>query len=106
MFVFAGIFALLAWRPLSLPGVFELAIAHKLAMTVVAVSAGCAADRGARAERGVQPGGYAVRLYGQRTGKGTVMSPPQRNSTARLGVGVTAALVLLVAVIELAKATV
>lgn len=40
MFVFAGIFALLAWRPLSLPGVFELAIAHKLAMTVVAVSAG------------------------------------------------------------------
>ncbi|CAN5852372.1 hypothetical protein BH23ACT8_BH23ACT8_02930 [soil metagenome] len=34
------------------------------------------------------------------------MSPPQRNSTARLGVGVTAALVLLVAVIELAKATV
>lgn len=152
MFVFAGIFALLAWRPLSLPGVFELAIAHKLAMTVVAVSAGSAVGaaaaaigdgaltvvliaayvlcrawrawslpesrrtqdpdagrivaRARSAECGVQPGGDAVRLYGQRTGKGTAMSPPQRNSTARLGVGVTAALVLLVAVIELAKATV
>lgn len=31
--VFAGIFGLLAWRPRAYPGVFELAIAHKLAMT-------------------------------------------------------------------------
>jgi hypothetical protein len=53
----------------------------------------------------VQPCGDAVRLYRHEPGKETVMSPPQRNSSARLGVGVTAAHVLLVAVIELAKAT-
>jgi hypothetical protein len=38
-FVFFGILALLARRPRNLPGVFELAIAHKVAMTVVALSA-------------------------------------------------------------------
>lgn len=31
--VFAGIFALLAWRPRAYRGIFELAIAHKLALT-------------------------------------------------------------------------
>jgi hypothetical protein len=35
---FAGLFALLAWRPRSLPGVFELAIAHKLALTFYALA--------------------------------------------------------------------
>lgn len=38
--VFAGLFALLAHRPHALPGVFELVIAHKAVMTVIAASSG------------------------------------------------------------------
>jgi hypothetical protein len=34
--VFAGLFALLAWRPTAFPGVLELAIAHKAALTAFA----------------------------------------------------------------------
>ncbi len=35
--VFAGLFALLAWRPLSYPGVWELVIFHKVALTLTAL---------------------------------------------------------------------
>lgn len=35
--VFAGLFALVAWRPRRNPGVWELAFGHKLAMTVAAL---------------------------------------------------------------------
>lgn len=34
--VFAGLFALLAWRPSAYPGVWELVIFHKLALTATA----------------------------------------------------------------------
>lgn len=44
---FAGLFALLAWRPLGYPGMFELAIGHKLAMTLYALSQlGASTDAG------------------------------------------------------------
>jgi hypothetical protein len=36
--VFAGLFALLAWRPLAWRGVWELVIFHKVALTVTALS--------------------------------------------------------------------
>ncbi|WP_052668780.1 hypothetical protein [Nitriliruptor alkaliphilus] len=42
--VFAGLFALLAWRPTGYPGVLELAIAHKLALTLFALARPEAAD--------------------------------------------------------------
>lgn len=42
--VFAGLFGLLAWRPHALPGVWELLIAHKVAMTLIAASASEAAE--------------------------------------------------------------
>lgn len=45
-FVFAGTFALLAYRPRSFPGVFELAIGHKLVLTLVALTAGSADGAG------------------------------------------------------------
>lgn len=45
-FVFAGIFGLLAYRPRSLPGVFELAIGHKLVLTLVAATASTADGAG------------------------------------------------------------
>jgi hypothetical protein len=37
---FAGVFALLAWRPLALPGLWELAIANKAALTAFAAAYG------------------------------------------------------------------
>ncbi|MBM7808225.1 hypothetical protein JOD57_004062 [Geodermatophilus bullaregiensis] len=36
--VFAGLFALLAWRPLGYRGVWELVIFHKVAVTTTALS--------------------------------------------------------------------
>lgn len=36
--VFAGAFALLAWRPMGYPGLLELAVGHKLALTVYALA--------------------------------------------------------------------
>ena len=44
---FAGLFALLSYRPLHYPGVWELVILNKLALTVVALTYGSGAD-GAR----------------------------------------------------------
>ncbi len=47
--VFAGLFALLAWRPLGYRGVWELVIFHKVAVTTAALlyaSGACAADTG------------------------------------------------------------
>lgn len=44
--VFAGLFALLAWRPTGYPGVLELAIAHKLALTLFALARSEALDAG------------------------------------------------------------
>ena len=47
--VFAGLFALLAWRPLGYCGVWELVIFHKVALTTTALyyaSGGSAADAG------------------------------------------------------------
>lgn len=38
--VFAGLFALLAWRPVGYRGVWELVIAHKLALTITALVLG------------------------------------------------------------------
>ena len=35
--VFAGLFALVAWRPRRIPGVWELAFGHKLAMAVASL---------------------------------------------------------------------
>lgn len=35
--VFAGLFALVAWRPRRIPGVWELTFGHKLAMAVAAI---------------------------------------------------------------------
>ncbi|GAB3181976.1 hypothetical protein GCM10027060_13870 [Nesterenkonia halophila] len=35
LIVFAGLFALVAWRPTSYPGLMELAFAHKVGMTLV-----------------------------------------------------------------------
>lgn len=34
--IFAGLFALVAWRPTAYPGVLELAFAHKLALALIA----------------------------------------------------------------------
>ncbi|MDO5492896.1 MAG: hypothetical protein Q4F53_04725 [Nesterenkonia sp.] len=42
--VFAGLFALVAWRPTSYPGVLELSILHKAAVTMIAVNNTQAAD--------------------------------------------------------------
>lgn len=44
LIVFAGLFALVAWRPTSYPGVLELSILHKVAVTLVAVNNTQAAD--------------------------------------------------------------
>jgi hypothetical protein len=41
---FAGLFALLAWRPLALPGLWELTIANKAALTGFAAAYGDEAD--------------------------------------------------------------
>lgn len=41
---FAGLFALLAYRPLHYAGVWELVILNKLALTVVSLTYGSAAD--------------------------------------------------------------
>ena len=41
---FAGFFALLAWRPLAYPGVFEIAIASKAALAVLGLTALPSAD--------------------------------------------------------------
>lgn len=35
LMVFAGLFALVAWRPTSYPGLMELAFAHKVAMALI-----------------------------------------------------------------------
>lgn len=40
LLVFAGLFALLAWRPRAYRGVWELAILNKLALTVTALFTG------------------------------------------------------------------
>lgn len=42
--VFAGLFALVAWRPTSYPGVLELSILHKAAVALIAVNNTQAAD--------------------------------------------------------------
>jgi hypothetical protein len=44
--VFAGLFALLAWRPTGYPGILEFAIAHKLALTLFALGRSEALDAG------------------------------------------------------------
>ena len=41
---FAGLFALLAWRPLAYPGVFELAIASKAALAILGLTIVASAD--------------------------------------------------------------
>lgn len=42
--VFAGLFALLAWNPLGYRGVWELVIAHKVALTITALLLGSGAS--------------------------------------------------------------
>jgi hypothetical protein len=42
--VFAGIFALLAFRPRTLPGLWELSIMHKAGMALIAAATGDAKD--------------------------------------------------------------
>lgn len=41
---FAGLFALLAWRPLSYPGMFEIAIASKAALAILGLTVISSAD--------------------------------------------------------------
>jgi len=43
---FAGFFALLAWRPLAYPGVFEIAIVSKAALAVLGLTLLASADHG------------------------------------------------------------
>jgi hypothetical protein len=42
--VFSGLFGLLAWRPRNLPGIWELAIGHKLAMVGFGIAVGPVAE--------------------------------------------------------------
>jgi hypothetical protein len=41
---FAGLFALLAWRPRGYPGVFEIVIANKVALAVLGLTVLASAD--------------------------------------------------------------
>ena len=41
---FAGLFALLAWRPRGYPGVFEIAIANKAALAILGITVLASAD--------------------------------------------------------------
>jgi hypothetical protein len=43
---FVGLFALLAWRPLAYPGVFEIAIVSKAALAVLGLTLLASADHG------------------------------------------------------------
>ena len=43
---FAGLFALIAWRPLAYPGVFEIAIVSKAALAVLGLTLLASADHG------------------------------------------------------------
>jgi hypothetical protein len=43
---FVGLFALLAWRPLAYPGVFEVAIVSKAALAVLGLTLLASADHG------------------------------------------------------------
>lgn len=91
--VFAGLFVLLAWRPHALPGVWELLIVHKAALTLIAVSASEAAEADTivvadgsltlvlvvayvllRADRAWQPAGARPR-HGDRDADGSVSGP-------------------------------
>ncbi|PZG10604.1 hypothetical protein C1I95_27900 [Micromonospora craterilacus] len=60
--VFAGLFALLAWRPQAYRGVWELVIFHKLALTLTAVGYAVAGDVPGTGQILVWDGGLSVLL--------------------------------------------
>ena len=62
LMVFAGLFALLAWRPQAYRGVWELVIFHKVALTVTAVGYAAAGDVPGTGQILVWDGGLSVLL--------------------------------------------
>ena len=57
---FAGLFALLAWRPRGYPGVFEIVVANKAALAILGITVLASAD--GATELVVFDGGLSIAL--------------------------------------------